>query len=104
MSIAYDVTTATVAATMAGNEFAVAAFIHPQLYKLNETSHASAAAAFARILGKYMPLWYALALLLMLGATYQHRPQPPPECERKPRGMGLAQISSNLARPKRGTQ
>ena len=74
MSIAYDVTTATVAATMAGNEFAVAAFIHPQLYKLNETSHASAAAAFARILGKYMPLWYSFALLLMLGATYQHRP------------------------------
>jgi hypothetical protein len=74
MSIPYDVITATVAATMAGNEFAVAAFVHPQLYKLNEASHASAAIPFARILGKYMPFWYALALIMMLGATYEHRP------------------------------
>ena len=31
MTPAYDIVAATVAATMAGNEFAVAAFIHPQL-------------------------------------------------------------------------
>jgi len=74
LSLAYDVITATVAATMAGNEFAVAAFVHPQFHRLSEDSHAKLASPLARILGKWMPLWYALALVLMLGAVYQHRP------------------------------
>ncbi len=74
MSIAYDVLTATVAATMAGNELAVAAFVHPQLRKLASPTHAQAAAPLAASLGKAMPLWYGLALALILGAAYEHRP------------------------------
>jgi uncharacterized membrane protein len=74
MTLAYDVVAATVAATMAGNEFAVAAFIHPQLNHLDPETHAKAAGPIARILGKIMPLWYALALVLILGAAYEHRP------------------------------
>jgi uncharacterized membrane protein len=72
--IAYDIATATVAAIMAGNEFAIAAFVHPQLQRLDDRAHAQAAAPLARALGKAMPLWYGIALALILGAVFQHRP------------------------------
>jgi uncharacterized membrane protein len=74
MTVAYDLATATVAGLMAGNEFAVAAFIHPQLRKLDSSAHAQTAALLAGILGKAMPLWYGLALVLILGAAFEHRP------------------------------
>jgi uncharacterized membrane protein len=59
---------------MAGNEFAVAAFVHPQLHKLGQTTHAQAAAPLARVLGKAMPLCYGVALALILRAAFEHRP------------------------------
>jgi uncharacterized membrane protein len=74
MTAAYDIATATVVGLMAGNEFAVAAFVHPQLHKLGHSTHAQAAAPLARVLGKAMPLWYGIALLLILGAAFEHRP------------------------------
>jgi len=74
MRIAYDIATATVAGVMAGNEFAVAAFIHPQLHKLADRAHSQTASLLAASLGKAMPLWYALALALILGAAFEHRP------------------------------
>jgi uncharacterized membrane protein len=74
MTVAYDIATAAVAGIMAGNEFAVAAFIHPQLSKLDNSAHAKTAALLAAVLGKAMPFWYVLALVLMLGAAFEHRP------------------------------
>jgi uncharacterized membrane protein len=74
MTAAYDIATATVAGLMAGNEFAVAAFVHPQLHKLGHTPHAQAAARLASVLGKAMPFWYGAALVLILGAAFEHRP------------------------------
>jgi hypothetical protein len=74
MATLYDIATATVAATMAGNEFAVAAFIHPQIRKLNDNAHAQIAPPLASALGKAMPLWYGLTLVLILGAAFEHRP------------------------------
>jgi len=74
MTPAYDIATATVVGLMAGNEFAVAAFVHPQLRKLNNSAHAQAAAPLAGVLGKAMPIWYGVALVLILGATFAHRP------------------------------
>ena len=74
MTVAYDIATATVTGLMAGNEFAVAAFIHPQLRKLSDSPHAQAAARLAGVLGKAMPLWYGLALVLILGAAFERRP------------------------------
>src|SRR5437899_10419704 len=74
MTAAYDIATATVTGLMAGNEFAVAAFVHPQLHKLDHGTHAQAATPLARVLGKAMPLWYGIALLLILGAAFEHRP------------------------------
>jgi uncharacterized membrane protein len=74
MAIAYDIATAAVATIMVGNEFAVAAFVHPQLYRLGNNVHAHAAASLARTLGKAMPPWYGIALVLMAGAAFEHRP------------------------------
>jgi uncharacterized membrane protein len=73
MTIAYDIVTAAVAGMMAGNEFAVMAFVHPQLRKLPD-AHAQIAQRLASVLGKVMPLWYGFALLLILGAAFEHRP------------------------------
>jgi hypothetical protein len=72
--MAYDITTAALVAMMVGNEFAVAAFVHPQIRKLDDSTHAQAAAPLAAVLGKAMPLWYGLALLLIAGAVFEHRP------------------------------
>jgi uncharacterized membrane protein len=74
MSIAYDVLTAAITGTMVGNEFAVAAFVHPQIKKLGDDTHAHIAAPLASVLGKVMPFWYALTLVLILGAAFEHRP------------------------------
>jgi uncharacterized membrane protein len=74
MTIAYDIATATVVGLMAGSEFAVAAFVHPQLRRLGNSAHAQTASLLATVLGKAMPLWYGLALLLILGAAFEHRP------------------------------
>jgi uncharacterized membrane protein len=74
MTVAYDIATATVAGLLAGNEFAVAAFVHPQLHKLDQNAHAQTAAPLARVLGKAMPIWYGVALVLIVGAAFQHRP------------------------------
>jgi uncharacterized membrane protein len=74
MTIAYDIATATVAGIMVGNELAVAAFVHPQLQKLGDKAHAQTASLLAGVLGKAMPIWYALALVLILGAAFEHRP------------------------------
>ncbi len=74
MATLYDIATATVAATMAGNELCVAAFVHPQLRRLSDSVHAQIAPPLASALGKAMPLWYGLALVLILGAVFEHRP------------------------------
>jgi hypothetical protein len=74
MTIAYDLLTATAVISMAGNEFAVAAFVHPQLYKLSNACHAQVAPLLSASLGKWMPFWYGLCLALILGAAYEHRP------------------------------
>jgi hypothetical protein len=74
MSIPYDVLTLTVAGIMVGNEFAVAAFVHPQLRRMSQKAHAEAAQLLASSLGRWMPFWYALTLGLMIGAAFEHRP------------------------------
>lgn len=74
MTIAYDIATSAVTGLMAGNELAVAAFVHPQLHRLGKSAHVQAAPLLARVLGRVMPLWYGLALVLILGAAYEHRP------------------------------
>lgn len=74
MTIAYDVVTAAITGIMVGNEFAVAVFVHPHLQRLHDRAHAKTAALLAGSLGKAMPIWYGLSLVLILIATFEHRP------------------------------
>jgi uncharacterized membrane protein len=69
-----DLITLLVTGLMVGNEFAVAAFVHPAINKLDETCHSRAASVIAAVLGKLMPIWYALGLLLILVELWLHRP------------------------------
>ena len=54
---------------MVGTELAIAAFVHPTLDKLPDDVHQPAASALARVLGKVMPVWYPLVLVLTLVAA-----------------------------------
>ncbi|HXS78115.1 MAG TPA: DUF1772 domain-containing protein [Terracidiphilus sp.] len=49
-----------------GTEFAVSAFINPILAKLEPAAEAHATSLFAQKLGKMMPFWYGLNLLLLI--------------------------------------
>lgn len=74
MSLLFDVASALVTSTMVGNEFAVSAFVHPQIARLDETTHVRTAKPLAAVLGRAMPAWYILGLLMILGETVAHRP------------------------------
>jgi uncharacterized membrane protein len=56
-----------VAGLMVGSELAIAAFVHPTLNRLPDAVHLPAARALARVLGRFMPFWYALVFLLTVG-------------------------------------
>jgi Domain of unknown function (DUF1772) len=61
-----DTLTILIACAMLGNEFAVAVFVHPSLSKLTEPAHQESASKVAAVLGRFMPFWYALTLLLSI--------------------------------------
>ncbi|MBV8709292.1 MAG: DUF1772 domain-containing protein [Acidobacteriaceae bacterium] len=69
-----EMATTACAALLIGNELAVAAFVHPTLAKLPDMVHATAAKALAYLLGRVMPFWYALVLVLTIGEALWHRP------------------------------
>jgi|SRR5579859_1529818 len=58
---------------MIGNELAFSLFVNPVVWQLEERSQAKALSLFAGILGKVMPFWYALCLILMIAETYLRR-------------------------------
>ena len=58
-----------VAGLMVGNELAVAVFVHPTLDRLPDEVHRPAAIALAGVLGRFMPFWYILVILLTLADT-----------------------------------
>jgi uncharacterized membrane protein len=59
-----NVVAVIVAGLMVGNELAIAGFVHPTLDRLPEDVHLPAAIALARVLGRFMPFWYILVILL----------------------------------------
>ena len=59
-----------------GNELAVSLFVNPVVWQLEDHSQAKALSLFAGTLGKVMPFWYALCLVLMIVETYLRRHQP----------------------------
>jgi len=71
-----DVLTIVCTGLMIGNELAVSLFVNPVVWQLDDRSQAKALSLFAGILGKVMPFWYVLCLLLMIAETYLRRHQP----------------------------
>jgi uncharacterized membrane protein len=71
-----DVLTILCSGLMIGNELTVSLFINPVVWQLEDRSQAKALSLFADILGKVMPFWYALCLVLMIAETYLRRHQP----------------------------
>ena len=65
-----EVATLTVAGLLVGNELAIAAFVHPTLSRLPDAVHSTAASALARLLGRAMPFWYALTLVLTAALAF----------------------------------
>lgn len=59
-----QIVTILVSGLMVGNELAVALFFHPTLAKFSDDLHAPARRAFAALLGRVMPFWYAAVFLL----------------------------------------
>ena len=54
----------TSAGLLVGNELAIAVFVHPVLSRQADVAHFPAATALAKLLGRVMPFWYALVVLL----------------------------------------
>jgi uncharacterized membrane protein len=71
-----DVLTILCTGLMIGNELAVSLFVNPVIWQLEDRSQAKALSLFAGTLGKVMPFWYALCLVLMIVETYLRRHQP----------------------------
>jgi uncharacterized membrane protein len=71
-----DVLTILLTGLMIGNELTVSLFINPVLSQLDEHAQAKALSLFARYLGKVMPVWYALCLVLLIAEAYLRRHQP----------------------------
>jgi hypothetical protein len=71
-----DILTILCAGLMIGNELAVSLFVNPVIWKLEDRSQAKALSLFAGTLGKVMPFWYALCLVLMVVEAYLRRHQP----------------------------
>ena len=69
-----EIVTTLCVALLMGNELSVAVFFHPLLTKLPDTVHATTAKALARLFGRVMPFWYALALILTAAEALLHRP------------------------------
>ena len=65
-----DISTIVLAGLLVGNELAIAAFVHPTLYRLEESAHRATASPLAKVLGRVMPLWYALVFVLIAAAAW----------------------------------
>jgi uncharacterized membrane protein len=61
---------------LTGNELAVSLFVNPAIWKLSEPAEAQALSLLARSLGKVMPVWYALSLVLLIIEAYFRRNSP----------------------------
>jgi uncharacterized membrane protein len=61
---------------LVGVELAVSVFINPVVWKLERAAQAEAIRLFASRLGKAMPPWYVVSLLLLIAEAAGHRGKP----------------------------
>lgn len=71
-----DILTILCIGLMIGTEFTVSAFINPVVQQLEEAAQAKILSLFAALLGRVMPFWYSLSLILMLIEVYFRRHEP----------------------------
>jgi uncharacterized membrane protein len=71
-----NIFTLVIAGLMVGNELTVSLFIHPVMRKLDPESQRKVLSLFAALLGRVMPFWYGLCLILFVVETVLHRGQP----------------------------
>jgi uncharacterized membrane protein len=70
-----DILTTGCIGLLIGTELAVAVFINPILWKLENPLQLTATRLFARRLGTAMPFWYVASLLLLIAETIVRRHQ-----------------------------
>ena len=71
-----DIITILCIGLMVGTELTVSLFINPVIWQLDEPAQAKALSLFARYLGKAMPIWYVLSLVLLIIEATLRRHQP----------------------------
>jgi uncharacterized membrane protein len=71
-----DVLAIVMAGLMVGNELTVSLFINPVIWRLDPIAQTRALSMFAGILGRIMPVWYAICLVLIVAETVVRRAQP----------------------------
>jgi hypothetical protein len=71
-----DIITILCIGLMVGTELTVSLFINPIIWQLDEPAQAKAFSLFGRYLGKAMPIWYILSLVLLIAEAYLRRHQP----------------------------
>ncbi len=71
-----DILTILCSGFMIGTELAVSAFINPVVWQLEDRVQAKALSLFAALLGKAMPVWYGVCLLLKLIEAFVRRHEP----------------------------
>ena len=73
---AMDIVTLMMAGLLVGNELTVSLFINPVMRQLSDESQRQALSLFAALLGRVMPFWYALCLVLFVLEAYLRRGEP----------------------------
>jgi hypothetical protein len=68
-----DILTILCTGPMVGTEFTVSAFINPVVRQLDDRTQAKIFGLFGTLLGKAMPFWYSLCLVLLLADLYLRR-------------------------------
>lgn len=71
-----NITTVVCLLLMVGSELSVSAFVDPSAWRLEERPQAVLLSHYAAVLGKVMPFWYGLGLLLLATETWLNRRAP----------------------------
>jgi uncharacterized membrane protein len=71
-----DTITIMLAGLMVGSELAVSAFFNPAAWRLESTAQAQALSILAGSLGRVMPVWYGLCLVLLGLEVFLHWHHP----------------------------
>ena len=72
----FNVAVVFIVLLLVGVEFSVSAFVDPSAWRLDPEPQSRMLSLFAAVLGKVMPGWYALGLVLLAVETWIHRYAP----------------------------